>query len=135
MADTDAGLRTFRVERVTSVAPTGEPVVRPDGFDLEAAWKLVTDAVDARWYPGVRARAAATTETVPVLRMVFGPRVRIGPTRPDSRVDVEIGGAHEDALAGELAGFGASVEVLEPVELRRRLARIASELSATYAAG
>jgi predicted DNA-binding transcriptional regulator YafY len=135
VADTDAGLRTFRVERVTSVAPTGEPVVRPEGFDLEAAWQLITDAVDARWHAAVRARGAATPATIPVLRMVFGPRVRIGPTRPDGRVDVDIGGAHEEALAGELAGFGAGLEVLEPVQLRQRLARIASELSTTYGTG
>src|SRR5207237_11384 len=31
VANTDAGLRTFRVDRMTSVEPTGERVVRPDG--------------------------------------------------------------------------------------------------------
>ena len=38
VADTEAGLRTFRVDRVTATEPTGEPVVRPEGFDLEEAW-------------------------------------------------------------------------------------------------
>ena len=41
VAATDAGLRTFRVDRMTSVEPTGEPVVRPDGFELTEAWRLI----------------------------------------------------------------------------------------------
>jgi predicted DNA-binding transcriptional regulator YafY len=133
VADTDAGLRTFKVDRVSAVEPTGEAVVRPDGFDLAAAWKLITDTVDARRHAAIEARGAATPETVPVLRMVLGTRVRIGPTRPDGRVDVEIGGGSDRALAGELAGFGAGLEVLEPPSLRDWLARIGEELTATYA--
>ena len=132
VADTDAGLRTFRVDRVTSTEPTGDPVVRPEGFDLEEAWRLITDTVDARWHGQAEARGAATPETVALLRMVFGTRVRIGPTRADGRVDVEIGGAHNEALAGELAGFGAGLEVLEPTSIRTRLARIATELTTLY---
>ena len=64
--------------------------------------------------------------------MVFGTRVRIGPTRTDGRVDVEVGGSHPRALAGELAGFGAGLEVLEPPEVREILVEIAQELTATY---
>jgi predicted DNA-binding transcriptional regulator YafY len=132
VADTEAGLRTFRVDRVQSVEPTGEPVARPEGFDLEEAWRMITDTVDARWHGQAEARVAATPETVALLRMVFGTRVRIGPVRTDGRVDVEIGGAHDDALAGELAGFGAGLEVLEPESIRTRLAEIATELTAIY---
>src|SRR3954470_14338170 len=43
VGDTDAGLRTFRVDRMTSVEPNGRPVTRPDGFDLQHAWKLITE--------------------------------------------------------------------------------------------
>ena len=60
MAATDEGLRTFRVDRITAVEPTGEPVVRPDGFDLAEAWDLIRDEVDQRRTP-VAARATATT--------------------------------------------------------------------------
>ena len=132
VGDTEAGLRTFRVDRVTAVEPTGEAVVRPDGFDLEAAWKMITETVDASWGSAIEARGAATPETVQILRMVFGTRVRIGPTRPDGRVDVEIGGSHARQIAGELAGFGAGLEVLEPAEVRDLLVEIAQELTATY---
>src|SRR4051812_35497696 len=38
VADTDGGRRTFRVWRVSSVALTDEPAVRPADFDLQTAW-------------------------------------------------------------------------------------------------
>jgi predicted DNA-binding transcriptional regulator YafY len=53
--------------------------------------------------------------------------------RPDGRVDVEIAGPNIGALAGQLAGFGADVEVFEPAELRSELASIGAELVVRYA--
>ena len=132
IADTDAGLRTFRVDRMTSVEPTGEAVVRPEGFDLEGAWRLISDEVEQRRTP-YHARGLATPDTVATCRWVLGNRVRIGPTGPDGRVEVELRGHHLHSLAAEIAGLGAGLEILEPVELRERLAQIASDLGALYA--
>ena len=131
VADTDAGLRTFRVDRVISVERTGERAVRPPGFDLGEAWRLITAEVDQLRAP-VRVLAAADVTVVPLLRWVFDTKVRVGPARPDGRVDVEVAGPSVAALAGQLAGFGARLEVLEPIELRAELARIADDLIATY---
>jgi predicted DNA-binding transcriptional regulator YafY len=131
VADTDAGLRTFRVDRVTSVERTGERVVRPAAFDLGEAWRLITAEVDQLRAP-VRVLAAAHVSVVQLLRWVFDTKVRVGPARPDGRIDVEVAGPSVGALAGQLAGFGARLEVFEPVELRAELARIADELVATY---
>jgi predicted DNA-binding transcriptional regulator YafY len=131
IADTEAGLRTFRVDRMTSVDPTGERVVRPVGFELEEAWRLIADEVEQRRTP-FHARALATPESVPICRWVLGNRVRIGPTGPDGRVEVELRGHHIQSLAAEIAGLGSGVEVVEPAELRERLAEIASELSTLY---
>jgi predicted DNA-binding transcriptional regulator YafY len=132
VAATDHGLRTFRVDRITEVEPTGEPVVRPDGFDLAAAWDLIKDEVDQRRTP-VAARATATTAVIPVLRMAFGTRLRIGPPAGADRVAVELRGHTVESLAGEIAGFGAALEVQEPAVVRRRLAQLAGELHGLYA--
>lgn len=131
VAATDAGLRTFRVDRVTAVEPTGEPVVRPDGFDLADAWRMISERVDHLRTP-VRARAAVDPSVLGFFRYRLGTRVSIGPTRPDGRIDVELRGHSVTALAGEVAGFGGAIEVLEPGELRERLAAVGAELSATY---
>ena len=54
VADTDAGRRTFRVDRITDLAPTGGVAVRPDGFDLAGAWEDVLERVD-----GIRLQVSA----------------------------------------------------------------------------
>lgn len=131
VADTEAGLRTFRVDRMDSVAPTGDAVVRPPGFDLAETWRLIADEVDRLRTPVV-ARALATPDMVGICRMVFGGRLRIGPPDADGRVPLELRGHHVRSLAAEIAGFGSRVEVVEPGELRAELAQIAAELSRTY---
>ncbi len=131
VADTDAGLRTFRVDRVTSVERTGERAVRPAGFDLADAWRLISAEVDQLRAP-VRVLAAADVSVVQLLRWVFDTKVRVGPARPEGRIDVEVAGASVGALAGQLAGFGARLEVFEPVGVREELAQIADELVAIY---
>ncbi|HEY3700825.1 MAG TPA: WYL domain-containing protein, partial [Acidimicrobiales bacterium] len=70
VADTEAGLRTFRVDRMTAVEPTGEPVVRPAGFELAQAWQLITDEIDQRRTP-VRARALARPDVVQLCRWIL----------------------------------------------------------------
>ena len=50
----------------------------------------------------------------------------------DGRVRIEIRGHSLQSLAGEIAGFGAHLEVIEPPELRDELARIGAELLAAY---
>ena len=132
VAGTDAGQRTFRVDRVAGVTPTDEPVVRPPGFDVAAAWGEVTDAVDELRLP-LRVQALVAADVVVLLRQMFGRRVRIGPAGDDGRVEVEVRGHHVASVAGELAGLGRRVEVLGPPEVRDRLREIGAELVASYA--
>jgi len=131
VADTEAGLRTFRIDRVTDLEPLGEPVVRPEGFDLAEAWRMITSEVDER-RASTWARGTAEPEVVPLMRMMFGNLVRIGPTGDDGRVEVEVGAASVWGLAGELAGLGGRVELSEPPEVMERLADIARELTDLY---
>ena len=46
VAETDAGRRTFRVDRIQSVEITDDPVVRPEGFVLADAWQMITTEVE-----------------------------------------------------------------------------------------
>jgi len=131
VAGTEAGLRTFRVDRITSVEGNGHPVDRPEDFDLNAAWRLITDEVDERRAP-VRASALVAPDIVPWCRYILGSRVRIGPAGPDGRVELELRGHSAWSLAAEIARFGGSLEVLDPPEVRARLAEIGAELAALY---
>jgi predicted DNA-binding transcriptional regulator YafY len=132
IAGTEKGQRTFRVDRVSSVERTEDRTVRPPDFDLAAAWSDISEAVEEIRLP-IRASALADPGIVRVLRWMFGSRVSIGPTVADGRVEVEVRGQEVVSLAGELAGVGGMVEVLEPPEVRARLAELGAQLTARYA--
>lgn len=131
VADTDAGRRTFRVDRVSSVEPTGDPVDRPADFDLAASWREIADEVDRRRTPA-QAWAVCTPDGLDVLRIGFGDRLEVGGPTADGRVEVVVRGRDAQVLAGELAGLVAWVEVTGPAAVRAHLAAIGDVLVARY---
>jgi predicted DNA-binding transcriptional regulator YafY len=133
IAGTDAGRRTFRLNRVRSVEVTDEPAHRPPGFDLAEVWKAIVESLDEQRAP-VRVVARAHQDSVWLLRSMFGTRCTAGEPDADGWVDVELRGHHVEAVAGEIAGLGDRIEVLEPRAVRDRLARIGAELAGTYGA-
>ena len=131
VANTDAGMRTFRVERITAVEPSGEASYAPRDSIFAAAWKLTrtSSATKSANYAHGSRRPRVVATTADGVRY----RVRIGPTGADGRVEIEMGGRDDRSLAGLLAGFGAAVEISDPPELRALLATLGAELTATYA--
>ncbi len=127
VADTDNGMRTFRVNRVRGATPTGEPVVRPPGFDLATTWESVVATMEER-RTSQRAVVVVTPPAHHGLRAQFGPRTTVLRTLDDGRVEVEIGATSTAMLAEQLAGWGAMIDVVEPAEVRTELARIGREL-------
>jgi predicted DNA-binding transcriptional regulator YafY len=131
VAGTDSGRRTFRVDRVISVERTGDPVVKPQGFDLAATWAEIAREVDRMRTP-VLARAVVERDFVWILRSILGSRVGIGAAGDDGRVEVQMRGHSIRSLAGEIAGLGTRVRVLDPPELQSALAGIGEQLVAAY---
>jgi predicted DNA-binding transcriptional regulator YafY len=134
VAETDAGRRSFRVDRMTSVEPTGRPADRPAGFDLTEAWTAIMSEVERMRCP-VTVHARVDPTMVGLCRWVLGNRMSIGPAAPGGRVEVEIRGQSHRSLIGELAGLGTGLEVVDPSEIRQGLGQIGRELTALYAAG
>ncbi len=131
VAGTAEGVRTFRVGRVTDVTPTGRPAVRPEGFDLTAAWEAGAAAVEER-RGSVRVCGRAEPAIVPLLRGRLGARVSVGAADHHGRVEVEVVGPSLDMLVGELAGLGSRLVLVDPPEVRVQLARLADELAGLY---
>ena len=131
IAETEAGRRTFRVDRMIEAEPTGERFERPADFDINAEWKAVTDEVDKRRLPA-SVDLAADADVVQLLRYLFSDRLRVGPTRADGRVDVQVSGPDVMVIAGQLACVGARVEVLGSPEVRQRLGELGRELADLY---
>lgn len=129
VGDTDAGRRTFRVWRVRGVELTDEPATRPPDFDLAAAWQEIVHSLDAR--RGMRhVTALADPGLVRWLRAHFGTRLTVGDADDEGRLHVDIGfpSTHEDP-ARELCGYAEGLEVLDPPDVRRRLADLGAILS------
>jgi predicted DNA-binding transcriptional regulator YafY len=131
VAATDAGMRTFRLSRVREVTLMQDPAERPEGFDLETHWRAVVAELDERRVT-FRATARVEAEAIPWLRSSLGTRVAIREENAGDRVEIEIRSWSARSLAGELAGFGRWVEVLDPGEVREELARIGDELRERY---
>ncbi|MEU8947023.1 WYL domain-containing protein [Streptomyces sp. NPDC048489] len=131
VAGTAEGPRTFRLGRVTSVEPTGEPVRRPEGFDLASVWRELAAGVERR-LSAVSVRARADPDALPVLRHLLGGRLRTGEVQPGGRVAFTADGPSLDVLTAQLAGLGDRIEVLGPPEARESLVRLGRSLTAVY---
>lgn len=131
VANTEAGQRTFRIDRVLSADPTGDPVHRPEDFDLVESWREIADEVERRRSP-LEIQAVCVPHGLGRLRMVLGDRLVVGGATTDGRIEVAIRGFNEYALAGELAGLVEWLEVTGPPGVRDYLASIGTALVERY---
>lgn len=135
VTDTEAGFRTFRVDRVAGVERTGDPVVRPEGFELSEAWAAIVAGIDEMRTPLV-VTGRARPEARQYVRYLFGKRAEMPPA--DGQEDestwlpIRIRGGSLRGLAAELAGFGDLIEIEEPADLRAELATIGAQLARLY---
>ncbi len=122
-------IRTFRVNRIQSAVVLTERFAVPVTFDLEAylaeMWGIEDGPlmyVRVRFFPEV-ARLALET--------VWHPSQAV--TREeDGSVLLEMETRGMNELARWLAGYGASVQVLDPPELRAALRRLGEEIVRRY---
>lgn len=131
VSDTEAGRRTFRIDRVSSVEPTDDPVKRPEDFDLAESWREIADEIDRKRTP-LEIQALCAPSGIGLLRMVLGGRLEVGGSTTDGRIDVVIRGQNEYALAGELAGLVEWLDVTGPPGVRDLMASIGKALVERY---
>jgi predicted DNA-binding transcriptional regulator YafY len=131
VADTSAGMRTFRVWRIRSVELTDEQARVPPGFDLAETWRGVVAKMDEQ-RRSVPVSVLAEPSILCWLRSHFGRRLSVGSPVDDGRLAIEIGfGAGQD-VARELAGYSLDFEVVDPPEIRDQLAVIGARLVERY---
>mgnify|MGYP000560113804 CR=1 FL=1 len=136
-ADTADGARTYRVDRLGGVVvgpprPEDDPTRtgRPRDLDLAGFWaRHVAEVESLR--SSVTARIRCPAWTLPILEAQFGRYLTVVAEDTDT-VFVTVGGNLVVALAEQLAGWGRTLEVLDPPEVRTELARIGAELTDAY---
>ncbi|WP_033439927.1 helix-turn-helix transcriptional regulator [Saccharothrix sp. NRRL B-16314] len=130
VAGTEAGERTFRVDRVVSARVTDEVFVRPADFDLSSAWDRVVSEVERR-RSAVSAVVSVEARYASVLRDQFGRHCEVV-EEVGGRVGLRLSATTPLMIAQVLAGWGGLVEVVESEGVRAELARLGAELVARY---
>lgn len=128
LAGVGGQVRVYRVSRIEDAARTDEEFERPASFDLRAAWATQVD----RFKAGSPERLRVTVRIDPETRPQF---MRVVAEYLVDRLDQELAllefSAPEMAVS-LLVPFGGSVEVVDPADLRLRLADLGRSLSALY---
>ncbi|RPF37582.1 YafY family protein [Streptomyces sp. TLI_185] len=118
------GPRTFRVDRILRLATSDEEFARPDDFDLAAYWAAYQRDFHDRLY-----RGEALVRLAPGVRL---------PRAVDSRTDADgwtlatVPIESVEHAHGEFLRLGTDIEVLQPPELRERIARTVAQLAEKY---
>lgn len=129
-------VRTFRASRVLDVSVLDEEFERPATFELVGYWRAWTDRLR-----GVLFRGEATVRLAPravELSFLLGPvmagAVQVAARYPDADgwVTAVIPIESVEHALHDLLRFGADAEVLEPPELRARIADAAGRLAELY---
>ncbi|NGO11160.1 YafY family transcriptional regulator [Streptomyces sp. HC44] len=127
------GPRTYRVDQILELAVTGEEFSRPEDFELAAYWaayqrdfhdRLHRGEAVVRLAPGVRLTGAAA-------RAVEATG-HIDPGDPDGWTRATLPIESIDRAHDEFLRLGTDIEVLEPAELRERIARTVTGLARRY---
>lgn len=132
--------RTYRVDRIAELEATEEIFQRPQGFDLVASWREVVDRVES-----ARSRVSATVLVdrgrLPALRSHFGRYLRVVDDQQAASIDHDhrsdgvtatVAAQSVQAVAEQLAGWSAVLEVVGPDPVRRELAAIGRGLAQRY---
>jgi predicted DNA-binding transcriptional regulator YafY len=124
------GPRTYRVDQIVELTTIDGEFTHPEGFDLAAHWSAYQRDFHDRLY-----RGEAIIRLAPGVRLTgpAGEAVNTnGVTGEDGWTLATVPIESVEHAHGEFLRLGAAVEVLEPQELRERIARTVSELAEVY---
>ncbi|WP_405883967.1 YafY family transcriptional regulator [Streptomyces sp. NBC_01136] len=125
------GPRTFRVDQILELTTPGEEFSRPETFDLAVYWAAYQRDFHDRLH-----RAEAVIRVAPGT-LLTGPAAQAmesnGHTELDGWTRAIVPIESVDQAHDEFLRLGAAIEVLEPAELRDRIARTVAALARLYA--
>ncbi|MEU3770666.1 YafY family protein [Amycolatopsis keratiniphila] len=129
--------RTYRISRIEELEDLGETFERPLDFDLARYWHEWSEQFEKRMYSRmavVRLNEFARILLPFHLGAVGARALRETPAEPDENgwLTMELPVEPGESAVGELLRFGGNLEVLEPPELRERLAEEIRKMGAVY---
>lgn len=132
----DGHVRVYRVSRITAAKATDAGFRRPRRFDLVAFWERSREQFETS-RPRIDVRLRVAPADVATLRAAIDPAARPvldegGAEVDDGRIEVVLPFERVAYAHVDLVPLGDLVEVLEPAELRTRLAETGQGLAALY---
>lgn len=130
-------VRTYRLDGVLELKTGTRTFKRPANFDLARYWQESSARFEAELRP-IQARVRVSPWAMEALRNT---RLRFTPCPPAARGGSAAQSGWKDVLlpiesieegARQLLGYGGKVEVIEPVELRRCVAKLAERVVALH---
>ena len=133
VAETAAGRRTFRLDRVVELTPTEERFERPAGFSLQQLWPEIVASVRDQWQT-VDVRFDVERTVLPIVRQLFRDVPFTAEPAADDRgwVSCQARCSSAREAAGYLAGLGNWATVREPAEVVELLGMIGRQLGDAY---
>lgn len=133
VAATGEAVRSYRISRVQNAALTDSSCDRPPNFNLAEYWQQSTTEFKAALpYYGVTVRVAP--EAIAWLRWggYFARIEQMDAPDAEGWIPVSLRFDVEKAACAYVLGFGAQMEVIEPLELRDRVLQTAKAAIALY---
>lgn len=134
----DGSVRTYRVARVLDCTALDAPIARPADFDLAAYWRASIERLEAELHPN-EATVRLSPFGLKLIEAVSHPYVKARMRLADTAdaegwrvATIPVGKTLWHATS-ELLRLGAEAEVLEPPELREKMAELAGAMVARYA--
>src|SRR5947209_14302330 len=136
VARRSAGMRVYRVSRFVAARVGDETFERPAAFDLAAFWEEWSTSFE-RDRPRFDVRLRVPRAAVRFLRPLVHPAGRaalddVSREPALEQIELTVPFEHVDTAYRELLTFGADVEVLDPPELRRRVAAAGAAVAELY---
>lgn len=137
VAACEGTVRTYRVSQILALEPTGTGFVRSDGFDLAAHWQTYLAQYDARRFrlsATLRLPAEVLPDLAERLEAAAYRSVETTATAADEAglITAVIPLESPDHAVPTLLALGPRVEVLDPPELRARVAEAVALLHEMY---
>ncbi|MET1232170.1 MAG: YafY family protein [Candidatus Limnocylindrales bacterium] len=139
MASSDGQVRTYRLSRVVRATASDERFERPHGFDLASQWAESSAAYE-RGAPiqtvVVRIRPDRTWRLTDVVgERAMNDAERLDVADPDGWLHLRLRLSWPDEVPSLLLAVGPALEVLEPPDVRERVASAARAVADRYASG
>lgn len=137
VAQSGTGVRTYRVWQILHLHALDERFERPDDFDLAAHWQRYLADFEARLRRGeavvrLSPRGLERLDDLMTPGVVAAARNTAGPPDAEGWTTVTLPIESVAHALGEFLRLDADVEVLEPAELRARMADTARVLAERY---